>query len=74
MSLTRHIPTFYKHVQATASATWTITHNLGRYPIVDAFTVDGNEIRIMPNQVTYVDDNVCTLTFSQPFNGHATVV
>lgn len=66
--------TFYQHEQATASATWVIPHNLYRYPVVDVYTtIGGNLVKIMPNAVTYDSPTGCTLSFSTPFSGFATV-
>lgn len=33
----------YVHTQASASATWTINHNLGFRPAIDLYTVGGAE-------------------------------
>jgi hypothetical protein len=33
----------YEHVQASASDTWLINHNLGYNPAVELLTVGGNE-------------------------------
>jgi len=75
MSLTQRVATSYDHVQSTPSATWTIVHNLGAYPIVDAYIEYAGELqRILPSAVTYVDENTCTLSFATPRAGFATVV
>lgn len=74
MPLTRRIATSYMHTQSDASDTWTIVHGVGGYPIVDAYTTkDGELLKIIPSAVTYVDANTCTLTFTVPFSGYATV-
>lgn len=75
MALIKRLATSYTHTQDTADTLWTIVHNAGGYPIVDAYTVhNGETIKIMPAAVTYVDANTCTLTFSTPRAGFATVV
>ena len=75
MALIRRFATSYTHEQTDASTTWTIVHNIGGYPIVDAYTVhNGETLKIIPSAVTYVDPNTCTLTFLAPRSGFATVV
>lgn len=75
MSLTQRIAVGYDHVQATPATVWTITHNLGGYPIADAYvTYNGDLQRILPTAVTYVDSNTCTLTFQTARAGFASVV
>ena len=70
----RAISTVYRHTQTAASALWTITHNLGRYPVVDTFiSVDGQMRKVMPAEVTFIDNNTCTVAFSAPRSGFATV-
>lgn len=74
MPLTRTVATSYTHTQTEASATWTIVHGVGGYPIVDAYTTqDGELLKIIPSEVTYVDANTCMLSFTVPFSGFATV-
>ena len=72
--LARRISTGYDHVQTIAAAVWTINHNLGSYPIADAYIMyDGDLQRILPSAVTYVDGNTCTMTFTTPRAGFASV-
>jgi len=67
--------TIYTHEQATPATTWTIVHAIGTYPIVDAYTTEGGQVqKIIPSSVTYVDPNTCTITFTTPRSGFATVV
>lgn len=74
-SAARRIATSYQHVQDTPSDVWTINHNLKDYPIVDVYTLfEGSLQRILPTSVTYVSHDTCTLTFSSPRTGYATVV
>lgn len=75
MALIARVATSYKHEQTVPSTTWTIVHGGGGYPIVDAYVVENGEtLKIIPSAVTFVDNNTCTLTFSTPRSGFATVV
>lgn len=58
----------YTHTQSVPSATWTITHSLGRRPSV--MIVDSSE-RIVYGDVSYDSDNQITVTFSAAFGGKA---
>ena len=58
----------YTHNQSTASATWTITHNLGFRPAVSVVDSGGNHV---VGDVNYVSVNVLTISFSAPFGGSA---
>ena len=63
---------FFQFEQAIPSSTWEIEHNLNRYPIVDVWFVnEGETVRLNPNQVTYVDPNNVTISFSIPQSGFA---
>jgi len=73
--LNPQVATNFTHHQTTADTTWTLVHNLGRYPVVDVFVLNNSEIeRILPLAVTYVDANTCTVTFSTARTGYASVV
>jgi|TARA_R110002020_G_C16179057_1_gene764672 hypothetical protein len=50
----------YTHSQTSSSDTWTITHNLGRFPSV-AVVDTGNTIVL--GSVTYNSSNQLTVTF-----------
>ena len=58
----------YTHNQSTASATWTITHNLNFRPAVSVVDSGGNHVI---GDVNYVSVNVLTVSFSAPFGGSA---
>lgn len=74
-SLSPQVATNFTHEQTEASTTWTLAHNLGRYPVVDVFVLNGGQIeRIIPLAVTYVDSNTCTISFSSAQTGYASVV
>ena len=70
----RKIKEFHTHIQSTDSNEWVITHNLGRRPIVNVFSVvDAVEVIVMPSQVEVVDLNVCKLVFNNPISGSAEI-
>lgn len=54
--------------QSTASAFWTINHNLNKYPSVIVIDSVGDEIE---GDVSYVNKNTITITFSAAFSGKA---
>lgn len=56
----------YVHTQMSASETWEITHNLGKYPAVSIVDSSGN---LVVGEVSYKDKNNLTLTFSSAFSG-----
>lgn len=59
---------YYVFNQNTPSATWTITHNLGRRPSV---TVVDSAGTVVIGEVTYTSDNDLVVTFSAGFSGQA---
>ena len=54
--------------QATPSSTWTVTHNLGKFPSV---SVVNSSKAIVYGNVNYINTNELTITFSAPFSGQA---
>ena len=58
----------YAHTQGTASATWTIVHNLDFYPNV---TVVDSAGTIVEGEITYTNRNQVVLTFAASFSGKA---
>jgi len=58
----------YAHTQSVASATWTITHNLGYRPAVSVVDSGGNYV---VGDVNYVSVSALTISFSAPFGGFA---
>jgi hypothetical protein len=60
---TRHV-----HTQSAASATWTITHNLGGRPSV---TVVDSAGTVVVGEVRYDSNTVVTVLFTTPFSGYA---
>lgn len=74
MTTSYRVASLYQHNQTEPSDTWTIPHGMGAYPCVDAYvTYEGDLVKIIPNEVTYVDAMTCVLTFSEPLSGFATV-
>ncbi len=60
----------YRHVQSVASATWIVTHNLGKYPAVQV--VDTTKRGVI-GDVRYVSNNVIEVLFGAAFAGEAYV-
>jgi len=58
----------YVHIQDTAAAVWTASHNLGKKPSV--MVVDSAD-EVVYGEITYIDDNTVTLTFVGAFSGRA---
>lgn len=58
----------YTHTQGSASATWTITHNLGKNPSISAVDSAGTEVI---GEVYYVSLNQLIVYFTEPFSGKA---
>jgi hypothetical protein len=58
----------YTHNQISSSPTWTITHNLGFFPAVSVVDSGGNHVI---GDVTYVSQNVVTVSFNSSFGGKA---
>lgn len=69
----------YKHIQGVSNSTWTVTHGLGvaaPFIVNHSFYVDigaGVIKPILPDDVTYVNGNQFTVTFSTPYAGYALV-
>ena len=58
----------YAHTQSVASASWSIAHNLNKYPSVTITDSAGDEVE---GEVRYNGLNSLTLSFSAPFAGKA---
>lgn len=58
----------YVHNQSTASATWNITHNLGKYPSISVVDSAGNDV---VGDYDYTGINSVKLTFAGAFSGKA---
>ena len=60
--------TSYVHAQASPSASWVVTHNLGMYPNV--LVVD-SAASVVEGEIVYNSVNQLTLTFAAAFSGSA---
>lgn len=58
----------YVHPQPNPSATWSIQHNLNKFPSVTS--VNKNNIKMF-GEVTYIDENKLIINFSAGFSGKA---
>lgn len=56
------------HEQGVSSATWTINHNLNKFPAVSVVDSAGNEIIA---EVSYPDKNTCIVTMTGASKGKA---
>lgn len=56
------------HTQGIPSATWTVTHNMNKYPSVTV--VDSAETQVI-GDVEYDSLNQVTITFASAFSGYA---
>ncbi len=56
------------HTQTVSSSTWTITHNLNKYPSVSV--VDSSNEEVI-GEVQHINSNSLTVKFSAPFSGKA---
>tara|TARA_B110000908_G_C9872286_1_gene278876 strand:+ start:279 stop:533 length:255 start_codon:yes stop_codon:yes gene_type:complete len=59
---------YYVHDQGVSSATWNVTHNLGKKPAV---SVVDSANTVVVGEVTYVNDNSLTIVFQAAFAGKA---
>ena len=58
----------FTYPQPGPSSSWTIQHNLGKFPSVT--TVNSNDIEVK-GEIEYIDENNLTVTFSAGFSGKA---
>jgi hypothetical protein len=58
----------YRHVQSSPSATWTVTHNLGKYVAVSVVDSAGD---LVFGDVHYDSSDQVTISFSAAFGGEA---
>jgi hypothetical protein len=71
----RRFATMYRHEQTTPATQWVINHYLKDYPIVDVYVSYNDDIqKIIPSAITYVNQDTCTVDFTVPFSGYASVV
>lgn len=66
-------PSTSRHFQTIAAATWTINHNLGRTPTIQAFIPTGvlSEFVAVEVEIVQTSLNTTTLRFTQPESGYA---
>ena len=62
------VQTNYVHDQQVASASWVITHNMGKKPAVSIVDTADDEVI---GEVKYNSNNQLTITFSAPMSGKA---
>lgn len=60
----------YLHTQVAPASTWTIVHNLGKYPAVAIIDSAGD---LVHGDVHYDSTNQVTLTFGSAFSGTASL-
>ena len=58
----------FEYTQASPSATWVITHNMGYFPAVSIVDSAGE---LVEGTTVYTSANVVTLSFSAAFSGKA---
>jgi hypothetical protein len=58
----------YVHDQGVASATWSVSHNLGKLPSVTVVDTAGS---VVVGDISYTDNNNLTVTFNASFSGEA---
>ncbi len=58
----------FTFTQSVASSTWSVTHNLDKFPSVSV--VDSGNTTVL-GSVEYINENELTITFSAPFSGYA---
>ena len=60
----------YTHVQNSASSTWTINHNLGKIPAVQAFTGNIPNGQQFEADIEHVNNNQCKIYLSADNSGY----
>lgn len=60
----------YSYTQPTPAATWTITHNLGRYPVFNLFTA-ADPTEPVYTDITYPDNNTAVVEWPTAVAGRA---
>lgn len=63
---------YYEHTQVSASATWTISHNLHRRPSISALTTSPT-VPPLSVMVTHTDRDTTVLTFPEAVTGTVTL-
>lgn len=55
---------FYEHTQGVSSSTWTVNHNLNKYPAIQVYDSGGNQVAVVDVDHTNVNTCVISLSFS----------
>lgn len=63
-----HDAAIYTHTQGSASSTWTINHNLAKFPSV---TVIDSSDSVVEGDISYTNANSLVITFTASFSGKA---
>lgn len=61
-------PTYFEYTPVVASTTWTIPHNLNKFPSVTVVDTLGEQVYA---EVRYIDRNIVQVSFALPFMGKA---
>lgn len=61
----------FQHTQSVVASTWSVTHNLGHYPIVSVLTISGE---VVYPDVTFPTINTASIIFASPTAGMAVFV
>jgi hypothetical protein len=78
--MSKVVTAVYRHTQTTPSTLWTVNHNLGGnggdgIPAVDVIVDhNGTMTKMMPSQITIVDKNTVTISFTVARSGKAVVI
>ena len=66
-------PTFsHTHEQAIPASVWTVSHGLNCKPSVSVVVnYQGSMQEIIPNSVSFPDDNTVVIGFTTPYSGSA---
>jgi hypothetical protein len=59
----------YEFFQSTPAASWSVNHNLGKYPSVSVVELGSKEVVF--GNVTYLSTNSVQIDFASPFSGYA---
>jgi len=63
----------FTFIQATASASWLVTHNLGKIPSITVVDTAGNLVEGAVVLATGNENNELTINFNAPFSGTASL-
>lgn len=58
---------YYEHTQGASASTWTVNHNLNKYPAVQAYDSGGTQVPIV--EVAHTDVNTCVITLAFSTSG-----